>query len=271
MNNDFPKRFVKHFFKLYLEYIESEIERINLYQNTPEYDYISSFGQSYYRIFFDIDDTKEASYKIQFRSDMTKELDTFFTALNSFEDKKFLKKLIIEQPKEEAYNGCYPYKLNLLLNNTTFEHLDTFKLEPFGYTPKSGIPSIDESGYGDSDERMGKKILDKMPNLKHLVLPNPPSKSFFERDFHPLIKLDIQNYIYREQHFLDNLAESKCFNNLEFFRFTESTKEDGYEVFGGDILTFEEYLSFFNNANLPKLREAELRSTQLSIEQINMR
>ncbi len=76
------------------------------------------------------------------------------------------------------------------------------------------------------DNVVCKRILDKMPALRTLVIPIAPSPYFFERHQHPLEELSIQ-VAYEHHGFLARLAASDCFpllDRLEWF--------DGKEDFG---------------------------------------
>ncbi|RIV20409.1 hypothetical protein DYU11_20385 [Fibrisoma montanum] len=155
----------------------------------------------------------------------------------------------------------YYYYLDTLLDGTIFPNIQAFKLQPF--YGDIHIPAL--SGSFENDEGVCRRILDAMPNLKHLVVPNSPNKAFFELESHPLLRLDVQSFWYDNQHFIENLTHSRCFKALKYLRFTESLHDSRVS---GDKVSYERYLEFFTKANLPNLKEVELRNTTLNVKQI---
>jgi hypothetical protein len=202
----------------------------------------------------------ENLYEIYLNCSTFEDLDLFYDCISlaKFNDK--IISLSISQPEREVVNGICNYNLENLLQ-VEFKNCEALLLQQFnGFT---ALPSIGNSW--DNDEGFCDKILKSMPNLKHLALPNSPSLSFFYRQSHPLKKMDIQLYFLDKQNFISNLTKSDCFKNLEFLRITETLGER----YGGENISNEEYLNFFENCNFQNLRIVELRNVTFQKDFIN--
>lgn len=272
----FPKEFTKHFFQIITDYRFDEINNMKL--NNPYYKpsiLIENFQLSMYGIQFETLNDSDDNFVVSFSCDDDLDLEYFFSAIATFPHKVFFKGIVIFQPSRGSANGVYEYPLDKLLSISSdiYPNMKIFKIEPYGYDFRKGdcgLPIISGNFHFSIDDNgIPSLILDKMPNLEHLVLPNPPNDFFFQRVFHPLKRLDIQNYAIQDELFLINLAKSTCFPELEFLRFTQSPNDESwFREFNGDSVTFAEYKDFMENAIFPKLKELELRGTSLSKEEI---
>lgn len=146
-------------------------------------------------------------------------MSQLFNLLNTTEFAPLISSIEIKGP-DKGTNGTRLFDLGELLKNkdTQFIHLTEFEVEQTSILHEN-ITMVTYDDYYD-DNGAGGRILDKMPNLKSLILPSAPNPDFFNRKEHPLNYLSLQAG-YEHQGFISKLSNSKSFPDLIHFEWTD--------------------------------------------------
>ncbi len=143
----------------------------------------------------------------------------FFNLINSSAFAPYISSIEIKGP-DMGTNGTRLFDLSEMLKDpdTQFFNLVEFEVEQTSPLHHN-ITMVSYDDFYDENGAAG-RILDKMPNLKSLILPSAPSPNFFQRDSHPLEFLSLQAG-YDHQGFLSRLAHSTCFPQLKHLEWTD--------------------------------------------------
>lgn len=120
-------------------------------------------------------------------------------------------------------------------------------------------------GSGYEEGGMIARLLDRMPNLRDLMVPSAPDAAFFDRPPHPLATLCVDAG-YDHQDFILHLSRSSCFPDLLQLDFGDVDEEDA-DDYPAACVPFEHYVALFQ---APAFASAHLRlrNAPLTAEQI---
>ncbi len=124
---------------------------------------------------------------------------------------------------------------------------------------------IDSSDFSMEENGTVAKLLQKMPNLKHLVVPSAPDKTFFEIGQHPLSYLKVQAG-YDHQNFIENLSLSDNFRQLSALDYSE--RIDFFDAASEDYTPFESFKKLFVSKAFSSVGHFTLRNSILTQEQL---
>ena len=168
---------------------------------------------------------------------------------------------------DEGANGTNGWDFNRIINSgVTFPNLESFKVKLTDIGDHN--QSIIDSGGTMNEDGMIARLLRKMPDLTTLAVPSAPDKSFFEIGRHPLRELVVQAG-YSQQGFIENLAESDNFYQLQALDFS-----DLHDMYDGipehDFVDFEAYKKLFESSVFSSYKHFHftLRNAALSREQL---
>ncbi|CAH0998040.1 hypothetical protein EMA8858_04175 [Emticicia aquatica] len=204
-------------------------------------------------------------FNVYFRPDYSGDLEFFFEIITKDFFAEKIKSLSLSY-EDGAANGTMDIDLKNLINKpSNFDRLETFKMSI--ESSDTNCVLITDNGIFDEGGVCG-KLLDKMPNAKKMILLASPSSNFFEREYHPLNTLIVKT-IYENNNFIENLANSNCFKNLENLCFYDF---DSYNTGEDDEIntTFEHYVKLFNTLSLPNLKVLNILNLSLTDEQIEI-
>ncbi len=163
---------------------------------------------------------------------------------------------------DEGANGSRRWDFSRLINSgVTFPKLQSFKVALTD--PGDHNQSIIDGDCLEEDGMIA-KLVSKMPVLDMLVVPSAPNKSFFEIGDHPLRYLRLQAG-YSNEGFIENLANSNNFKNLQRLDFTEIDLESSATE---DYTSFDNYKSLFQSRAFSGIGKFTLRHSQLTKEQL---
>ena len=145
---------------------------------------------------------------------------------------------------DEGANGTKTWCFNRLIESgVTFPNLTFFKVQLT--RPGDHNTNIIEERPGSFEEggRIA-QLIAKMPVLRCLEVPSAPDRSFFEMGPLPLNSLTVQAG-YDHQNFIDNMAESDCFPNLQALNYSDYMHV--FSDMAGKETQFSSYKNFFES------------------------
>lgn len=180
-----------------------------------------------------------------------------FRILGSSDIAPFLAALTLEG-QQIACNGTIDWEIGpIAYANERFSKLKVFRVKSFEYC---GAPCYAGTlrGMGWQDTTVATRLLDRMPVLVDLAIPEPPrDDGFFQGSSHPLRNLAVCDTDYHS--FILRFAACKRFPHLEQVCFRESVRTDV-----NPRLAASQYLRWFESDAFPSLRIVQLAQVDLS-------
>jgi hypothetical protein len=161
-----------------------------------------------------------------------------------------------------AANGCIDWEMGpIAYARSRFARLRVFRVESIG---NEDGPCFAGSLVGNSrsDQTVATRLLDRMPVLQELSIPEPPQEeAFFLGQPHPLRSLSVSEV--DSQSFVSRLTVTRRFAKLEEIQLTESFRSDVCPR-----LPATQYARLLQSDTFPTLRAVTLRQVDLTDEQI---
>ena len=266
------KKIINHIFKKF------HIQNLNYLQEEPMLisEEISSLlneellknsnNVSFNNSSFQIHIRKEIDFlNIDYIPEYSEHLDFLFEIISQPEFSPKIKTLNLSYKYGSANGWMIVALKNLLKGNVSYINLINFIM-----ALESEDTDMIEIIYDYSPEFKNNicgLILDSMPNIQKLTLLTSPSEKDLKRE-KTILKTLLVKCIFDNKDFIKNLANSICFEELEYFSFfdVDSCKLDDES----QNTNFESYLELFNSKSLPKLKVLDLNNVSLNNEQIEI-